>query len=119
MTNETTAAPAYLLVLAAVTDRAKMADYGRKLAELQLYARYGGFYRFIGPAAEPLEDWTGQSAVCAQFPSREAALAFWHSPEYQNLVKPIRDGAGAFHVALFDDAPAIPGQAPRPGGTGA
>ena len=109
--------PAYLLVLATVTDRAKMADYGRRLAELQLYARHGGFYRFIGPAAADLENWTGQSVVCAEFPSRENAEAFWHSEDYQQLVKPIRSGAGTFHVALFDGAPPMPGQAPRPKST--
>jgi uncharacterized protein (DUF1330 family) len=103
--------PAYLLVIARVTDRAKMAEYGRRLAELELYARHGGFYRFIGPPAADMENWGGESAVCAQFPSRAAAEAFWHSEEYQQLVKPIREGAGTFHVALFDGAPVIPGQA--------
>lgn len=108
--------PAYLLVLASVTDRAKMADYGRRLAELQLYARHGGFYRFIGPPAADLESWTGQSVVCAEFPSRAHAEAFWRSDDYQTLVKPVRAGAGTFHVGLFEGAPPIPGQAPRPQG---
>jgi len=94
---------AYLLVIARVTDRAKMGAYARALADSGLYARHGGFYRFIGPAAVPLENWPeGQSVVLAEFPNRAAAEAFWFSATYQTDVKPLRDGAGEFHVALFE-----------------
>jgi len=95
--------PAYLLVTAKVSDRTKMAEYTRALAESGLYARHGGRYLFVGPAARPVEDWpAGQSAVLAMFPSRAAAEAFWNSDAYQNDIKPLRDGAGEFHVAIFD-----------------
>lgn len=98
--------PCYLLVIAQVTDRAKMGAYAKALADSGLYAQHGGFYRFIGPAARPLEDWPeGQSVVCAEFPSRAAAEAFWFSATYQTEVKPIRDGAGSIHVALFEGTP--------------
>lgn len=104
--HEPTDRPAYLLVIARVTDRAKMAVYASALADSGLYARHGGRYRFIGPAAAALEDWRGESIVCAEFPSRAAARAFWDCDEYQSLVKPLRAGAGEFHVALFDAFPA-------------
>ena len=95
--------PAYLLVTAHVRDRVKMADYARALAASGLYARHGGAYEFIGQAAESLEDWpAGMSAVCARFPSRAAAQAFWTSAEYQDDIKPLRAGAGDFHVAIFE-----------------
>ena len=101
--REATSRPAYLLVTARVTDGARMAAYARALAESGLYARHGGHYLFVGKAAKPLEDWpAGTSVVCAHFPSRAAAEAFWADARYQHEVKPLRDGAGDFHVAIFD-----------------
>jgi uncharacterized protein (DUF1330 family) len=94
--------PAYLLVTARVGDRGAMAAYSKALAESGLYPRHGGRYLFLGPAAVPLEDWTGESVVCAVFPSRAAAEAFWWDAQYQDEVKPLRAGAGEFHVAIFE-----------------
>jgi uncharacterized protein (DUF1330 family) len=96
------ARPAYLLVTARVTDRARMAAYSKALADSGLYPRHGGRYLFLGQAAVPCEDWTGESVVCAQFPSRAAAEAFWADAQYQDDVKPLRAGAGDFHVAIFE-----------------
>ena len=98
-----TAHPAYLVVTAVVTDRPKLQAYGEALAASGLYPRHGGEYLFLGPATEALEDWIdGTSIVCARFPSREAAHAFWYDAQYQDEIKPIREGAGIFHVAIFD-----------------
>jgi uncharacterized protein (DUF1330 family) len=95
--------PAYLLVTARVSDGARMAAYSKALAASGLYARHGGHYLFLGKAARPLEDWPeGTSIVCAQFPSRAAAEAFWFDAQYQDEVKPLRAGAGDFHVAIFE-----------------
>lgn len=95
--------PAYLLITARVTDRAIMAGYSAALAASGLYARHGGAYLFVGKPATELEDWPGgTSAVCARFPSRAAAEAFWADAQYTNDIKPLRAGAGDFHVAIFD-----------------
>ena len=95
--------PAFLLVTAKVTDGARMGAYSRALAASGLYARHGGHYLFLGKAAVPLEDWPdGTSIVCAQFPSRAAAEAFWVDAQYQNEMKPLRGNAGEFHVAIFE-----------------
>ena len=95
--------PAYLLVTARVTDGARMGAYAKALAESGLYARHGGYYQFIGKAAVALENWPeGTSIVCAHFPSRAAAEAFWADAQYQDEVKPLRAGAGDFHVAIFE-----------------
>ena len=104
MTEPVTDRSAYLLVTARVTDPAKMAAYARALAASGLYPRHGGRYLFVGKAAEALEEWPGDSVVCAVFPSRVAAQAFWDDPEYQQAIKPLRAGAGDFHVAIFDGA---------------
>jgi len=95
--------PAFLLVSAHVTDQVRMGEYARALAASGLYARHGGHYLFAGKAAVPLEDWPhGTSVVCARFPSRAAAEAFWADVQYQDNVKPLRAGAGDFHVAIFE-----------------
>lgn len=101
--HEATPRPAYLLVTACVTDPAAMAAYAGALAASGLYARHGGHYLFLGKAAAPLEDWDpATSIVCAIFPSRSAAQAFWDDPQYQTAIKPLRADAGTFHVAIFD-----------------
>jgi uncharacterized protein (DUF1330 family) len=42
--------------------------------------------------------------VLAKFPSREAARAFWHSPEYAEAKK-LREGKGTFYVTILDGLP--------------
>jgi len=100
--------PAFLLVIARVHDPARMGAYARALAESGLYARHGGHYEFIGRAAADLEAWDmGQSVVCARFPSRAAAEAFWHDAQYQQQVKPLRLGAADVQVAIFEAADSV------------
>ncbi len=97
--------PAFLLVIAKVHDPERMGAYARALAASGLYARHGGAYEFIGKAAAGLEDWDmGTSIVCARFPSRSAAEAFWADAHYQEQVKPLRIGAAEVHVAIFESA---------------
>lgn len=101
--TDVTAKPAYLVVTARVTDGARMAGYVQALAASGLYERHGGRYLFIGKPALALENWIdGASVVCAIFPSRAAAEAFWFDARYQNDIKPLRAGAGEFHVAIFE-----------------
>ncbi len=95
---------AYLVVTATVTDREKMAAYNRALAETGLYARHGGRYLLVGRAVEELETWDGRAIVIAEFPDVESVRAFWNDPDYQERVKPLRAGAGDFHVAIFEGA---------------
>jgi uncharacterized protein (DUF1330 family) len=47
-------------------------------------AKYGGRFIVRGGAAEVLEgDWPAQRRVIIEFPSLEAARAWWDSPEYE------------------------------------
>jgi uncharacterized protein (DUF1330 family) len=99
--------PAFLVVIARVHDPVRMKAYADALAASGLYARHGGHYAFIGKAAAGLEDWDmSQSLVCARFPSRAAAEAFWNDPDYQQTVKPLRLGAADVQVAIFEGLPA-------------
>jgi uncharacterized protein (DUF1330 family) len=100
--------PVFLLVIARVHDPVRMGAYARALAESGLYAKHGGHYEFIGRAAADLENWDmGQSIVCARFPSRAAAEAFWHDAHYQQQVKPLRLGAADVQVAIFEAADSV------------
>jgi uncharacterized protein (DUF1330 family) len=95
--------PAYLIVIAVVHAPQAMKAYSDALAASGLYPRHGGEYAFIGKASAGLENWDmGQSIVCARFPSRAAAEAFWHDAQYQTEIKPLRLGAADVKVAIFE-----------------
>ena len=102
---DSTQRPVYMLVLADLEDRGPMADYARAMQEHQLYEKNDGYYTAIGKPLEVFEgEWADhQPVVMARFPSLEHARNFWHSPEYQHQVKPLRAGAGSFRVAVFEE----------------
>ncbi len=93
--------PCLMLIEAQIDDPAAFRRYA--LAVPPLVARFGGRYRVLGATPQPLEgDWpAGLKTVVSEWPSREAALAFWHSPEYLEA-KRLREGTGRFRVVLLD-----------------
>lgn len=102
---DTPARPGYLVVQGTVTDREGFKAYSAALPPI--YAKYGGRYLAMTPAplvevAEgPAEN---RSVVIARFPSKEAAWAFWSSPEYAEAKK-LRDGKGTFYVMVLEGLP--------------
>lgn len=84
-----------------------MAGYGAKAA--QLVETAGGKYLIRAPGAQLLEGdfGDGGSIVISEWPSREAALAFWDSPEYTEA-RTLRQGIAECQVLLIE-APAIAG----------
>jgi len=106
MTDATDAArPAYLLVQGIVTDREGFKAYNAALPPI--YRKYGGEYLALvpAPALDVLEgEPEHRSIVLARFPSREAAHAFWNSPEYTEA-KQLRAGKGTFFVTVLDGLP--------------
>jgi uncharacterized protein (DUF1330 family) len=97
---------AYLVVVGTVTDReAFRENYAKKLPPL--YEKFGGVYLAAGRNIEILEgSLEAASYVLAEFPSMEAARAFWTSPEYQALQKARQDGKwGSFTVFLIEGIP--------------
>ena len=78
-------AKAYMLVVGDVYDRAAfIEEYASKVAPF--YEKYGGRYLAVGGPHDRLEngDEFG-SYVIAEWPSAEAAMAFWNDPEYVAL----------------------------------
>jgi len=95
--------PAFLMITARVTDRAKMAAYSKALDDSGLLAAHGGDYQFTGQPANRVEGWPdGVGAVLVRFPSRADAESFWFSAKYQDDLKPLRRGAGTLQAAIFD-----------------
>lgn len=105
MANEDTSV--YMLVVGRITDKAKIAEYQAALMESGLYPKNEGHYVAFGRPVEMFEgEWPDdQAIVVAKFPSRAHAQAFWNSDEYQQRIKPLREGAGTFNVSVFPAAP--------------
>lgn len=99
-------APAYMLVLGTVNDRAA---FGRGYAANlpPLYERFGGEYVALGRGIEVLEgDYGPESYVIGKWPSMDAARAFWNSPEYDALRRArIDNNWGDFDVLLIEGLP--------------
>lgn len=98
--------PAYMIVTAKIADRDKfISGYAARAGEL--VAQYGGKYILRGPGAELLEGdfGAGASMVISQWPDKNAAKAFWNSPEYAE-VKALREGIADCQVLLIE-APSI------------
>jgi uncharacterized protein (DUF1330 family) len=115
-TSET--APAYMVVTGEVLDRAAFgAGYAAKLPPL--YATYGGTYIAIGRGVEHLEgESTFQSFVISKWPSKQAAVDFWSSAEYDVLRRARIDGNwGRFDVFLVEGLAETTQTAPMVGQT--
>lgn len=105
MSATTADRPAYLLVQGQVTDREGFRAYSAALPPI--YRQYGGEYLALVPAprVEVAEgNAEDRSIVLARFPSRDAARAFWDSPEYA-AAKKLRAGMGTFFVTILDGLP--------------
>lgn len=96
--------PAYMIVTAKIADRdAFIQGYGA--AAGVLVEKFGGKYILRGPGAELLEGGFGDGAsmVISQWPDKEAAKAFWNSPEYAEAKK-LRADIAECQVLLIEGA---------------
>lgn len=83
-----------------VTDMDKIAQY-RDLAA-KATAKAGGKYIARGGETVPLEGgWEPGRAVILEFPSLEAAKAWYHSPEYQEAFG-VRKGSADFKILAVE-----------------
>jgi uncharacterized protein (DUF1330 family) len=97
--------PAYLVVIATITDPIKSRDYVTALKASGLYPALGGFYVTAGKSPQVLEGamFDKSPIVVAKFPCVAAAQRFWYSDVYQQKILPLREGAGTFEVAIFEE----------------
>tara|TARA_R110000765_G_scaffold59786_3_gene115953 strand:+ start:1937 stop:2242 length:306 start_codon:yes stop_codon:yes gene_type:complete len=93
---------AYMIVTAKIKDRdAFISGYGA--AAGALVEKFGGKYVLRGPGAQLLEGdfGDGASMVISEWPDKEAATAFWNSPEYAEAKK-LREDIADVQVLLIE-----------------
>ena len=92
--------PAYVIANIRVTDAERYKDYVAGVTPL--IEKHGGTYRVRAGASEVLEgQWTPDRFVVLEFPSREAALAFYNDPDYAPL-RSLRQSITNSNVILID-----------------
>jgi len=92
--------PAYLLANIDVTDPEGYKAYSAEVGPL--IAAHGGRVLIRAGACDVVEgDWQPRRVVLIEFPSLDAARAFYHSPEYAP-VKQIRLDNSTAEVTLID-----------------
>lgn len=92
--------PAYIIVLADVTDPERYAAYTKVTPSV--VAQFGGRFIARGGRTETLEGpEERRRVVVLEFPSYELALAFYQSHDYQRA-KRLRDGAAEATFVLVD-----------------
>jgi len=93
---------AYMIVRCVIHDREKfISGYGAQAAKL--IEEYGGKYLIRAPGAIPLEgiEEDNNSVVISEWPSKERALEFWNSNEYQEIKK-LREGIAECKVLVIE-----------------
>ena len=93
---------AYMIVRCVIHDREKfISGYGAEAAKL--LEKYGGRYLIRAPGAIPLEgiDEDNNSVVISEWPSKQRALEFWNSYEYQEIRK-LREGIAECKVLVVE-----------------
>lgn len=95
---------AYLIVnITAVTDLAAYAEYRTRVSSS--LAAAGGRYLARGGPVEVLEgQWTPGRVVVVEFPSADAARAWWNSPGYAEL-KSLRARSTVTQMVLVEGVP--------------
>lgn len=96
--------PVVMVVEGSNLDQEKFAAYGEALAKSGLYPKTKGYYQLLG---DPIYVFEGEYqpeefVLAARFPCARAAREFWYASDYQKI-KPLREGAGAVRVMVFDE----------------
>lgn len=91
---------AFMIIQAEITDPERFMEYAKRAPAL--IEQHGGRYRVMRGATEQLEGPEDKrKIVVSEWPSMEAARAFWDCPEYREL-KALREGAAEIDVHLVE-----------------
>jgi uncharacterized protein (DUF1330 family) len=98
--------PTFMCVQGSVTDAVAIGAYRDVILPMlkQLGAFYVAFAIAEGDVRVLRGSWSEQIYAISEWPTHEAAHAFWYSDRYQNVAVPIRTGIGSFHVHLLAGA---------------
>ena len=94
---------AYLLAVCEITNPSpEMKQYAQKSAAL--IKQHGGKYVMRGKPALDIEgdQLQGKVVILSEFPSIADVEAFVNGDEYQANVKPLREGTGTYHIAVYE-----------------
>jgi uncharacterized protein (DUF1330 family) len=94
---------AYMVATAKITNPTpQLKEYAEKSAAL--CKKHGGEYLIRGNPVENFDGdaFEGRSLILAKFPTMEDLLAFVKGDEYQNNIKPLREGTGEYHIAFYE-----------------
>ena len=90
----------YILFRSVFPDKEAIRPYGR--AVYALAEQFGGRFIVLADAPEPVEGMPDtRRLVIMEFPSLDAARAFWTSPQYAE-VKKLREGIGQVEAVMFE-----------------
>ena len=80
----------------------EMKEYSQKSAALA--QQHGGKYLIRGKSYEDYDGdlLEGKVVILSEFPTMEDLQAFIKSDEYQNNIKPLREGTGEYHIAFYE-----------------
>ena len=91
---------AFMIIQATITDPDGFAEYAQRTPAL--VEKFGGRYRAMRGEFEQLEGQPDARAlVISEWPSMDAARAFWHSGEYAEVRK-LREGKAQVYVYLTE-----------------
>ena len=94
-------AKGYVIVLLDVRDQDLYVDYARRASKIEAY--HGGRALIVGDAEEVVEgDWPSGRVVVLEFPSLEAARAWYSDPDYQELI-PMRHRATTSRILFMEE----------------
>ena len=100
---ETAPIGAYMIVQGKGYEPGELAEYAAALPPI--YAKYGGYYVVFETDIDVAEgDQDYLATIVSAWPSKEAARAFWDSPEYGEAIK-LREGIGTFDVSIVGALP--------------
>lgn len=99
-----------MLIEARIHDMARFGRYTQAI--IPIVQRHGGRYIVMRGARETLEgDFGDLRVVISEWPTLEAARAFWNDPEYREAVR-LREGTGEFRILLMEGVDPSPAAAP-------
>ena len=95
---------AYLVATAQITD---FTEHMKKYVQLseELIHKAGGQYIVRGPGEKIYEGkfLQGRYVIVSKFPTMAALKSFVESDEYQNRVKPLREGTGTYDIGAWEE----------------
>jgi uncharacterized protein (DUF1330 family) len=95
-----------MVVVGSILPGASMKAYGEAVSKSSVYKNHQGYYVAFGPMEMFEGEWPGNRLfLVAEFPCVEAARGMWFSSEYQERIRPLREGCCDLTVSVHKKQP--------------